>query len=303
MRARRALLYVPGDDFHKIQKAASLDVDSVCLDIEDGVASNRKAEARKTIFKALGSLDFGRSERLVRVNPATTGMLDADLEESIVPGVDGIVLPKVSHAEQIQALSNKLSIIEEDRGWRPGSIILIALIETAQAIINLNSIASSDNRLEALIFGAEDFAADIGAKRTAAGWEVFYARSAVVTCCAAHQLHAIDMVNINFHDDQALRSASEQGSNMGFSGKQVIHPNQVEIVQTAFTPNPEEIEHAVSLIEKFVQYQNQGQGAFAINGIMVDAPLIRSAEAIIERAKAAGRIKPEQLTRLGGKPS
>lgn len=300
MRARRALLYVPGNDFHKIQKAANLDVDSVCLDIEDGVASNRKPEARKTISQALRSLDFGRSERLVRVNPVTSGMIKDDLEETIVKGVDGIVLPKVSHAEQIQDLSNILSTIEEDRGWEPGSIILIAIIETAQAIINLDTIASSDTRLEALIFGAEDFAADIGAKRTAAGWEVFYARSAVVTYCAAHQLQAIDMVNINFHDDQALRSSSEQGSNMGFSGKQIIHPAQVEIVQTAFTPNPEEIEYAVRLIEKFVQNQNQGQGAFALNGIMVDAPLIRSAEAIIERAKAAGKIYPEQLTRLGG---
>ena len=300
MRARRALLYVPGDDFHKIQKAANLDVDSVCLDLEDGVASNRKSEARKTIAHALQSLDFGKSERLVRVNPVTSGMLDADLEEIIVSGVDGVVLPKVSHAEQIQQLSKKISAIEVDRVWKPGSIILIAIIESAQAVINLDSIASSDARLEALIFGAEDFAANISAKRTAAGWEVFYARSAVVTHCAAHQLQAIDMVNINFHDDLTLRTASEQGSGMGFAGKQIIHPNQVKIVQDAFTPNPEEIENAVNLIEKFVQYQNQGKGAFALDGIMVDAPLIKAAEAVIERAKAAGKIYPEQLTRLGG---
>jgi citrate lyase subunit beta-like protein len=227
-------------------------------------------------------------------------MIKDDLEETIVSGVDGIVLPKVSHGEQIQVLSNKISAIEKEHGWKPGSIILIAIIESAQAVINLDSIASSDSRLEALIFGAEDFAADIGAKRTAAGWEVFYARSAVVTHCAAHQLQAIDMVNINFHDDQALRIASEQGSSMGFSGKQIIHPNQVKIVQDAFTPNPEEIEFAVNLIEKFMQYQNQGQGAFSLDGIMVDAPLIKSAEATINRAKAAGRINPEQLTRLGG---
>jgi citrate lyase subunit beta-like protein len=300
MRARRALLYVPGDDFHKIQKAANLDVDSVCLDLEDGVASNRKAEARKTISHALRSLDFGKSERLVRVNPASSGMLDADLEETIVSGVDGVVLPKVSHTEQIQELSKKISAIELDRGWKPASIILIAIIESAQAVINLDSIASADARLEALIFGAEDFAANIGATRTAAGWEVFYARSAVVTHCAAHQLQAIDMVNINFHDDLALRTASEQGSGMGFAGKQIIHPNQVKIVQDTFTPNPEEIENAVNLIEKFVQYQNQGQGAFALDGIMVDAPLIKAAESVIERAKAAGKIYPEQLTRLGG---
>ena len=223
MRARRALLYVPGDDLHKIQKSITLDVDTICLDLEDGVAHNRKQVARETISKALSSLDFGRSECLVRINPPGSQNFELDLQE-ILPGrPDGIVLPKVTGGEQILHTNEIISSIETEYGWPPGAIILVAIVESAQAVVNLESIASSHSRLEALIFGAEDFAATIGAKRSTPGWEVFFARSAVVTYSAAHDLQAIDMVNIDFQDLDDLRTQSEQGARMGFSGKQIIH--------------------------------------------------------------------------------
>ena len=300
MRARRALLYVPGDDFHKIQKATSLDVDSVCLDLEDGVATNRKQEARTTIAKSLASLDFGRSERLVRVNPVHSDYLEHDLEKILPAQPDGIVLPKVTNGDQVRKVSKIISTAEEQNDCSPGSIILIAIVESARAMVNLASIACVDERLQALIFGAEDFSADIGAKRSASGWEVFYARSAVITHAAAQQLQAIDMVNINFQDDEGLRVQSAQGSRMGYSGKQIIHPNQIEIVQEAFSPSEEEIQQSVQMIEDFNQHQDIGQGAFAVDGIMIDAPAVRAAESIIERAKAAGIITADQLTRIGG---
>jgi len=300
MRARRALLYVPGDDLHKIQKATTLDVDSVCLDLEDGVAANRKGEARLIISQALGSLDFGRSERLVRVNPLHSEYNKFDLGEILAARPDGIVLPKVTHGDQVRTISGHISKAEVENDWHPGSIILIAIVESAQAIVNLDSIATADPRLEALIFGAEDLAADIGAKRSASGWEVFYARSAVVTHCAAQQLQAIDMVNINFQDDEGLRVQSNQGSRMGYSGKQIIHPNQVAIVQQAFTPSDEEIQSAIDLIENFNQHQTKGQGAFAVDGIMIDAPVVKASLSVLERAKVAGKVDADQLTRLGG---
>ena len=300
MRARRALLYVPGDDLHKIQKATTLDVDSVCLDLEDGVATNRKQDARMTISRALGTFDFGRSERLIRINPVNSQYIEPDMGAIFPARPDGIVLPKVVHGDQIRTVSHQIAMVENENNWLVGSIILIAIVESAQAIVNLDSIASADPRLKALIFGAEDYAADIGAKRSASAWEVFYARSAIVTHCAAYRLQAIDMVNINFEDDEGLRVQSVQGSRMGFSGKQIIHPNQVDIVQGAFTPSEEEIEAALGLIENFNAHQNKGQGAFAIDGTMVDAPLVKEARATIERAKAAGVINPHQMTRLGG---
>jgi citrate lyase subunit beta-like protein len=290
MRARRALLYVPGDDLHKIQKASTLDVDSICLDLEDGVALNRKSAARQTIKRAINSIDFDRSECLVRVNPVGSPFFEQDLLEILPLRPDGIVIPKVNHPDHIKIVSDRISIVEAAQGRSAGSTILIAIIESAMAVLNLASIVSSDSRLQALIFGAEDFAVDIGARRSEAGWEVFYARSALITYCAAHDLQAIDMVEIDFQDLERLAAQSRQGASLGFTGKQVIHPNQVKVVQEAFTPSDQEILDAETLIAQFDQHQSQGRGAFALDGRMVDAPLIKSAQSVLQRARAAGKL-------------
>jgi len=141
-----------------------------------------------------------------------------------------------------------------------------------------------------LLYIGEDLAADIGAKRSTSGWEVFYARSALVTHAAAYGLQAIDMVNIDFQDIPALRVQATQGLKMGFTGKQVIHPNQVKPVQQTFTPSDEQIRDAQTIVEAFNAHQAEGRGAFAENGKMIDAPLIKSAQALLERARAAGKI-------------
>jgi citrate lyase beta subunit len=194
MRARRALLYTPGDDLYKIQKASTLGVDCICLDMEDGVALNRKVEARQTIAQALQSIDFGRSERLARINPVGSGYEHNDLETVLPAHPDGIVIPKVEFAEQVQWASQVIGKYEKNSGWNTPSsesagldtgIPLLVGVETARGIVNLKEIVSADPRLDGIIFGAEDFAGDIGATRTPQGWEVFYARSAVVTYAAA----------------------------------------------------------------------------------------------------------------------
>ncbi len=290
MRARRALLYMPGDDMHKIQKATSLGVDCVCMDMEDGVAFNRKEEARQTIVEALRWLDFGRSERLARINAVGSGLEDQDLQTVLPAHPDGIVIPKVDSSEPIRRVSTKISAAESEFGWLPGSIHLIAIVETAIGIVNLPQIASADIRLQALVFGAEDFAGDIGAVRTPEGWEVFYARSALVTHAAAYGLQAIDMVKIDFKDLESLKQECQQGAQMGFSGKQIIHPNQVVPVQNAFTPSDAAIANALRITEAFTEHQSAGKGAFALDGKMIDAPIVKAAERILERARAAGKI-------------
>jgi citrate lyase beta subunit len=151
--------------------------------------------------------------------------------------------------------------------------------------------------LQAFIFGAEDLAGDIGATRTREAWEVFYARSAVVTCAATFRIQAIDMVFIDFRDHEGLRQEALEGARLGYSGKQVIHPDQVDVVQQAFTPTDEAIDHALRLIEAFQVYQQSGQGAFSINGKMIDAPLIRAAENTLARARAAGKL-PDSASKL-----
>ena len=265
MRARRALLYTPGDDLHKIIKASTLGVDSICLDMEDGVAFNHKEQARQTIASALREVNFGVSEKLARINPVGSGLESADLETVLPAHPDGIVIPKVNNASQIHWVSEQVALAENRYGYTPGSIALIIIIETAMAIVNLASIASSNRRIQALIFGSEDLASDIGATRTREGWEVFYARSAIVTHAAAFQLEAIDMVFVDFRDLDGLHREAMEGARLGFCGKQIIHPNQVIPVQQAFTPTDEVIDHALRLLEAFQVYQQSGQGAFALD--------------------------------------
>jgi citrate lyase beta subunit len=293
MRARRALLYMPGDDIRKIQKAAGLEVDCVCMDMEDGVALNRKAEARRTILHALQNLDFGRSERLARINPAGSGLETEDII-TVLPGLpDGIVLPKVKNASDIQWADNIITEFLKGEKGNSGDqpeINIIAIIETAQAFIDLREIASSSSRLKALIFGAEDLANDLGAVRTRDAWEIHHARSSIVLHAAAFNLQAIDMVYMDLHNLEGLREEALMGAKMGFAGKQIIHPNQVEPVQDAFTPSDEEIARARRIVEAFERHQRFGKGAFALDGKMVDAPVVKAAKKVMAKAKAAGKI-------------
>jgi citrate lyase beta subunit len=290
MHPRRALLYMPGDDMHKIQKATTLGVDCICMDIEDGVALNRKTDARATIVQALQTLDFGRSERIVRVNPVGSGLIEDDLQAVLPAHPDGLLLPKVANAEQILWVSRKLDEVEAANGWPSGSILLLALIETAKGVVNLREIAGSSPRLQGLIFGAEDLAGDIGAVRTREGWEIFYARSAVVTHAAAFGLQALDMVFMDLRDIDALREECQQAARMAYTGKQAIHPNQIGPIQEAFTPSEAAIAHAQRVVDAAAQNQEQGTGAFTLDGKMVDAPVVRAAEWVMERARAAGRV-------------
>jgi len=215
--------------------------------------------------------------------------LEEDDLRAVLPAMpDGLVLPKVGDAEYIRWVSYQLTEAERAAGRPQGSMILLALIETARGVVNLKEICQASPRLQGLIFGAEDLAGDIGAVRTRAGWEVFYARSAVVTHAAAFGLQALDMVFMDLHDIDGLREESEEGARMAYTGKQIIHPRQVEPVQAAYTPSAEAIAHARRVVEAAAQNQEAGAGAFVLDGKMVDMPVVRAAERILDRARAAG---------------
>lgn len=281
MRPRRCLLFMPGNDFKKIQKGIGLGVDCVVMDLEDGVALNRKVEARATIAAALRDLDFGRSERMVRLNPIGSGLEHDDLAAVLPHHPDSLMLPKVERADQVQWVDQQL----EGTTAR-----LLAIIETARGIINLKEIAAASERLDALVFGAEDLAGDIGATRTRAGREVFYARSAVVLHAAAFGLQAIDTLCIDFDDEAALIEDAQLGVQLGFGGKLAIHPKQVQVIQASFTPTDEQIAAAQRLIATHDEQQAHGTGAFALDSKMIDMPAIRAAQQILTKARAAGKI-------------
>ncbi|MFW5691968.1 MAG: HpcH/HpaI aldolase/citrate lyase family protein [Chloroflexota bacterium] len=290
-RIRRAMLFMPGDDRHKIEKGAALNVDSVIMDLEDGVALSQKDEARRCVRQALQDIDFGHTERLVRINPVTdkNSLWINDFQETIEGRPNGYVIPKVEQADQVQRMAEHITRAERKYGWMDGNIRLFATVETALGIVNLNEISDSDPRLAALIFGAEDLAGNIGAVRTPDGWEVFYARSKLVVYARARGLEAIDTPFVDLTaDDSMLISAAEQAHYMGYTGKLAIHPRQVEVIQKVFTPNTEQIRSARALVEAHSAHQAAGRGVFAHEGRMVDMPMIRAAEAVLDRARAAG---------------
>ena len=294
MRSRRALLYMPGDDRRKIEKATTLGVDCICMDLEDGTALNKKAEARGVIAQAMRELDFGKSERCIRINSVGSGFEKDDLTAALATGPDTIVLPKVESAEQVRWVSGEIESYELSNGLPMGRIRLLAGLETAKGVLNLKEIAGADKRLDALIFGGEDFAASLGATRSSEAAELLYARQAVVTACAAHEIQAIDIVYIDFRNTEGLRREAQQGADWGFVGKQIIHPNQVGPVQAAFTPADEAIAYARRVVATFATSQGEGKGAYALDGKMIDMPLLKSAQNVLARARAAGKLSPDE---------
>ncbi len=283
LRPRRALLFLPGDSERKIVKAATLGADCVVMDLEDGVAQSAKAAARACVLAALGSVDFGRSERVVRLNPAGSGLEEADLAGTLSGRPDAYILPKVGSPEAILWLDRQLAAAETARGWEPGGIRILAIVETALGIMNLREIAQASPRLDALLFGAEDLAGDMGALRTPAGGEVLVARSLVAIAAAAYNLQAIDMVFVTLDDLDGLADECQAAVELGYQGKMAIHPRQVPVIQTAFTPTPDQIAAAQRLLDAYHQYQASGAGVFALDGKMVDAPMLRAAERVLAR--------------------
>ena len=289
-RARRALMYVPGSDERKLVKAAGLGIDGVILDLEDGVAFNRKDEARTLLLNALQTIDYGRSERWVRINPLYSGRAGDDLR-AVLPGKpDGILIPKTDDLAAIRVVDEAITTAEREHGWPAGGIAIALLIENALAFANLAALCQSSRRVQALIFGAEDFCADTGVTRTPEGRGLLYARSALVMHAAAFGLNAIDMVQVNYLDNDLLEKECRDGAELGFTGKTVVHPSQIETVQRAFTPSEKLIDYARQIVEGAQETQREGKGVFTHEGKLVDLPVVKRAENILARARAAGVI-------------
>ncbi len=289
MHSRRALLYMPGDDRHKIEKATTLGVDCICMDMEDGVGLSRKAQARASIAAALQELEFGKAEKLARINAVGTGLERDDIEAVLRHHPDGIVIPKLEELKQIQWASDRIEAAELQYGWPINSIRLLVDVETPKGILNLKDFAGHP-RLDALIFGGEDFAAALGATRSRDATELLYGRQATLTAASAFGLQAIDIVAVDFKDLEAVRREAEYGARLGFTGKQIIHPAQVGPVQAAFTPSTDAINEARRIVDGFETSQKEGKGAFALDGRMIDMPLVKNARKVLDRALAAGKL-------------
>jgi citrate lyase beta subunit len=287
-RLRRVLLFVPATERRKAEKAARLQPDAVILDLEDAIPAGRKAEARRAAAECLAGIDFGASERLVRVNAIREGGAGdlRSLARAAAPP-DGFVLPKVESAAEVRAAARALDAIERPRRGKSRAALL-ALIESARGVVRVGEIARSHPRLEALLFGAEDLVGDLGGVRTREGREACYARSAVAIHAAAEGRQAIDTPFVDLRDTSGLVAQAREALALGYSGKLAIHPDQIEPILGVFTPDPAEVEAAVRLLEEHGRRAARGEGVFSFEGRMVDRPMIRAAEELLRRAERAG---------------
>ena len=280
----RSLLFMPADSPRKIAKSAILPADAIIVDLEDALASSCKEEARASLVASLQALPAAGTVRCIRINAVTSTFWLDDLIETFVTLPQVYVIPKVESAADVQAVSERLAWLEGAASLGAGSVRLLAIVETARGVMNVGEIAGADRRLVALALGAEDFVSDVGAQRTREGWEIFYARGALVTAAAACGLQAIDTVYTDLSDEAGLAAECEAVRKMGFRGKLAVHPRQLEIINRAFTPSQSEVETAQRLITAFAMQQQAGRGVFVFEGKMVDRPIVRAAQDVLTRA-------------------
>ncbi|KAG8452056.1 hypothetical protein GDO86_004014, partial [Hymenochirus boettgeri] len=248
------------------------------------------AEARETIVKTVEEIDFGHTEKCVRINAVSSDLAEEDLrvilQSSVLPSC--LMLPKVETPEEVMWLADKFQRCMTDRVLKQ-PMRLITFVETAIGLLNFKDVCEEALRrcpkvglhLDGVVFGAEDFRASIGSTNSKESYDLLYARQKIVVVAKAFGLQAIDLVYIDYRDGDGLLCQSREGALMGFTGKQVIHPSQVSIVQEQFTPSADKIKWAHELISAFQEHQRLGKGAFTFHGSMIDMPLLKQAQNIV----------------------
>jgi citrate lyase subunit beta / citryl-CoA lyase len=290
----RSLLFVPGDDPRKLDRAMGSGADALILDLEDSVASGRKGEARRITagFLADAIAAKERPKLFVRVNALGTGLADADLD-AVVPGApDGIVLPKTEGGADLATLGHRLSPREAKAGLPEGRIRILAIAtETARGVFATGSLAEARDRLAGIAWGGEDLAADIGAETNrgpSGGYAEPYrlARTLTLLAAAAAGVDPVDAVFTDYRDLDGLAAECTDARRDGFTAKMAIHPAQVPVINEAFTPSAEALAWARGVIEAFAA--NPQAGVVGIEGAMIDRPHLKRAERLMRRAPAAG---------------
>jgi citrate lyase subunit beta/citryl-CoA lyase len=284
----RSWLFIPGDSEKKLAKAVSVSADAYIIDLEDSVQPENKARARELCRSFLTS-DQRLADRQywVRVNPINHGECEDDLETVLASRPDGIVLPKAEHPDEVRQLGRRLDILEMNRDLKQQSIRILPLVtETPLALFSLGGYADNMERLAGLTWGAEDLAAAIGAStnRDEFGhWTTPFQLARNLCLFAAHAagVHAIDTIFADFKDLSGLEESCHFARRDGFTGKLAIHPDQVDVINHAFTPSIEEIEHARRIVELFEE--NPGAGALSMDGTMVDLPHLQQAKKLLKR--------------------
>ena len=291
-RPIRSWMFVPGNKARYLEKAAVSDVDCVLLDLEDGVLPDQKAAAREMIAACM-ALPF-RPQRDVRVNAVATSWHRDDLEAVVHPGIDGICLPKCESPAEVELLSSRLVRLEAERSVPEGSVKILAAIESAAGLLAAADIARGEPRMAGLIFGAEDFALDLGlgTAREGEAAELVHARSTIVVAAGAAHIASVDGVFPDLDDEPGMVDDAVRARRLGFTGKSTFNPRQVQVINDIFSPRPDEIAYAERVVAAFDEAERRGDASVAVGGQLVDRPIVMRAQRILALAEASGRRGP-----------
>ena len=285
---KRTGLYASGSNPVNMIQAAFYNEDMLIYDLEDSVPAEEKDAARFLVFQMLKNHRPKDKYVVIRINSLYSEYFAEDLEAAVRANPDALRIPKVEYAREIQEISRRMAEIEEKVGLEVGKMELICNIESYMGVINAQEIAKSDPRVVALTVSAEDLTASMKAQRTKRGLEVFYARNAVLLACRAAGIDAIDVVFSDINDEEGLKEDTALARNLGFDGKTVVHPRQIDVVNSFFTPSKKEINYALRVLDAVEQGKKAGKGAVTLDGGMIDKPIELRALTTLAQAKAAG---------------
>jgi citrate lyase subunit beta/citryl-CoA lyase len=279
----RSLIFVPGNNSRFLEKAKNLQADIVCFDLEDSVPDNEKVNARKLIKSALKSRKSYKPSIFVRTNSPTSGKIPSDLKEVVQKGIDGIVIPKVNNVKDMKKIEKILSGLEKTRKLKP--IQIIPSIESAEGVVNTFSIASSGKRVSAVVFGVFDLLNDLGVEYTKESEGAKYSRAKITVDAHAAGVAAIDAIWQDLKDSKGFEKDCKIGKSLGYSGKSIIHPDQIPVVHKLFYPNKSEISWAEKVCKIYLESTKKGKGATTVDGKMIDEVHFKQAKALLELVK------------------
>jgi len=285
-KLRRSMLFIPGSNAAMLSTAFVYRPDSIMFDLEDAVALREKDSARLLVYHALQLTAYRGIETVVRINPLDTPYGLKDLEAAVRGGAEIIRLPKTDCAEDIHKLEREVERIERACGREVGSTRLMAAIESASGVVNAVSIATASPRMDSIALAGFDYVVDMQTQR-GDGSELFYARCALLHAARAAKIDAFDVVFSDVNDDEGFLKEANFAKHLGFNGKSLINPRQIELLHKAYAPTTEELRKAERIVEAAEQAEREGLGVVSLNGKMVDAPVVLNAQRILALAKSA----------------
>ncbi|MBZ6014528.1 citrate (pro-3S)-lyase subunit beta [Leuconostoc gelidum subsp. gelidum] len=292
-KLRRTMMFVPGNNPAMVKDAGIFGADSIMFDLEDAVSLSEKDAARYLVYEALQTVDYGRSELVVRINGLDTPFYRNDIKAMVKAGIDVIRLPKVETADMIRDLEGLVAEAEIEFGREIGTTHLMAAIESARGVVNANEIARSSERMIGIALSAEDYTTDMKTHRYPDGQELLYARNVILHAARAAGIAAFDTVFTDLNDEAGFKRETELIHQLGFDGKSLINPRQIDMVNQVYQPLKKEIVTAQNVIAAIENAKQKGSGVISMNGQMVDRPVVLRAERVMRLAKANNLVDEE----------